>query len=194
MKKLTLRAIAACGLAASLALFAFSCGGDDDDNGGGGTNTSGTGCAAFVCDASGKVRQGAQGTDDGYSTNVGCSYKDVGTCKAGCDTNRTIVKLPGCDVGNACNLIDRQLPAAGSVTADTKCTKEVLSDADACNGYPCLSRNATGMDTIEALRYCAVVRCTSDENCAADEFCRCHQERQDDGTYISESWCVKKAQ
>ena len=128
MKKLTLRAIAACGLAASLALFAFSCGGDDDDNGGG-SNTSGTGCAAFVCDASGKVRQGAQGTDDGYSTNIGCSYKDVGTCKAGCDTNRTIVKLPGCDVGNACNLISRDLPAAGSITADTKCAKEEIGRA-----------------------------------------------------------------
>ena len=178
----------------ALCLAAFACGGDDDEKekADGGPNSQGTGCAAFVCDSNGIVRQGSIGANDEYSASSRCSYKDIGVCKEGCDTDRVIVKLPGCDVGNACTVRDREFPAIGDVTANTACSasSETLADNDSCNGRPCLSRSANGLP-IKPF-FCAVTMCDSNDDCAADEFCRCLQEKQDDGTYVSERWCVKK--
>lgn len=188
MKKITLKTLISSGLAASLATFAIACGDEDNTNHGG--TTVGTGCKAFICDADGTVRQGALGELDEYAASSGCSYKAIGTCIDGCDATRDIERLPGCDVGNACNVQPRNLPPPVNISALTSCKKETTSDTESCEGYPCLSRLHSGMP--KAPFACAVKQCNSNSDCADDEFCRCSQTEVAAGAFTSERWCVKK--
>lgn len=196
MKKLSLKTLLSCGLAAALITAAGACS-DDDDTQDGPPSTAGTGCPALICETSGMVRSGSPSTSDEYAANAGCAFTDLGTCADGCDTTRTIVKLPGCDVGSACNAVERQLGDPGEVTSGTQCansmnTPETLSNTEICGGYPCLSRNASGLPTPPY--FCAVERCDTDADCPEDHFCRCLQEEVAAGAYTAERWCVRRAE
>ena len=191
------KTILSCCLAATLAMAALGCAEEEGGNNEGPASTAGTNCPEIVCDATGSVKTGTPSTSDEYAANAGCVFTDVGTCADGCDTSRTISKLPGCDVGSACNVIARDLPAPGDVTSDTQCASsmndpETLSNTEVCGGYPCLSRNASGIATPPF--FCAVQSCDSDEDCPADHFCRCIQEEVAAGAFTAERWCVRRAQ
>lgn len=193
MKKICLMTFLSCALAGTLAMTTLACS-DDDDSKDGDPSTSGTGCPALVCDATGNVKSSSTSTSDEYAANAGCIYKDLGTCADGCDMSRELTKLPGCDVGSACNAGARTLPAAGSVTSATSCSasRETLEDTESCGGYPCLSRHTAGMGVKPF--FCATQRCNTDADCPSDHFCRCFQEEVSSGAFTSERWCVQKTE
>lgn len=189
MKERSLKTFLSCGLAAVLSMAAFACS-DDDGAQEGPPSTAGTGCPELVCDASGMVKSGSKSTGDEYAANAGCTFADFGTCAEGCDATRTLVRLPGCRAGSACNVVARELGDPGAVTSDTSCAAEAFSDSDACGGYPCLSRSLSGMDLKPY--FCAIQRCDTDADCPADHFCRCLEEEIAQGAYVAERWCVRR--